>query len=391
MDNYKNIINLFLDKTKTIISQYPISFGEVSECKDGLYFSNENKGKMKDFMDIMNWTTSFFSGMALLSYQTSGDTTFLQWVNSKNNLYHAKVFVHSEDTMHDLGFLYSLHSVAIYKITGDPYSREIALKAADELAKRFVLKGGYIEAWGRMNRTIPEHLSKEEGNNHFYSESQGLAIIDCMMNLPLLYWAWSETGNPFYRDIANSHADMTAQLFIREDASVYHAYRFDPVSGKPIGGCNYCGFGNESYWARGTTWAIYGFVIAYSYTHNPVFLELSIKIAKGFIAQLTHEDSVPVWDFRLPKGQEPNKDTSAAVIAASAFFEIIKYQREVELEKYAYLILDAITDERYTNYDINVPGILKEQNGKNVYTSFGDYFYYEAICKACEIKRDLYW
>jgi unsaturated chondroitin disaccharide hydrolase len=184
---------------------------------------------------------------------------------------------------------------------------------------------------------------------------------------------------------------MTEKLFIREDNSVYHSYRFDKDSGAPVGGCNYCGFGNETYWARGTTWAIYGFIIAYSYTKKQEYLDISILLANNFIAQLTEEDPIPVWDFKLPEGEEKTKDTSAGVIAASAFLEIIKYKAEPNIEKFAHLILNATASENYTNYDVNVPGTLKEQNGRGTYTSFGDYYYLEAICKALGIKKDMYW
>lgn len=390
MEKYKKVRDLFLEKIKTIMREYPAAFPEVPACADGRYFSVENCKNAKGFLDIMNWTTSFFTGMALLAYETVNDCNYLKWVNSKNVLYHDKVFRYGEDTMHDLGFLYSLHSVALYKITGDTYSKKTALKAADELAKRFVSNGGYIKAWGRMDNTIPDYSTEEDAKCHFYTESMGLAIIDCMMNLPLMYWAWRETGNDFYRDIADCHAKATSEYFVRGDGSVYHSYRFDTENGAPLGGCNYCGYGDESWWARGTAWAVYGFAIAYSYTGNKEYIDLSVRLAKSFISQITENDPIPAWDFRLPAGEKPSKDTSAAVIACSGFFEIIKHVKEQKIEEFAYLILDTVV-EKYTNFDISIPGVLKEQNGCGVYTSFGDYFYFEAICKALKIKEDMYW
>ena len=173
------------------------------------------------FFEIGNWTTSFFTGMALLAWRETEDEHFIQQVSRLDPHYQAKVGEHSADTMHDLGFLYSLYSVAIYKLTGDPRQRELGIKAAQVMADRFVPEGGYIRAWGRMDEPDTDYA--------------GLAIIDCMMNLPLLHWASGETGDGRIKEIAIRHSEMTLAKFIREDDSVYHAFRFD-ASGRPVGG-----------------------------------------------------------------------------------------------------------------------------------------------------------
>ncbi len=382
MCTYKEAYSICVDKVRANIGKLSNELNEYKATLDGNYFK---EGNSIDFLSKWNWMTSFFTGMALLAYSSENDGRFLRWCYKHLDLYKAKVFDLEMETMHDLGFLYSPYSVAIYKLNGDTYNRRIAIKAADELAKRFVFKGNYINAWARM----------DERDNF----TVGLAIIDCMMNLPLLFWAWTETGNDFYRDIAEAHANMTLKYMIRDDFSVYHAYRFDPESGEALHGANHCGFSDESYWARGTTWAIYGFALAYSYTKKDEYLDVAIKIAEKFIDNLP-EDYVPIWDFRLPKdtpavacGVEEyqkwdktdtentkyNRDTSATAIACCGFMEILKYRENSRLEEYIDKMLNSLCSDKYFDKDINTPGILKCSNGNMTYTSFGDYYFMEAL------------
>lgn len=333
----------------------------------------------EDFFDIGNWTTSFFTGMALLSIELSGDLGLLKQVNRLADLYREKVTSRSMDTMHDLGFLYSLYSVGLFKLTGDLNHRATALKATDELTKRFVPNGGYIRAWGRM-----------DDNSGDYA---GLAIIDCMMNLPLLFWATQETGNRYYHEIAVKHADTTLAHFIRADDSVNHAFRFDRASGAPLRPDNYCGHGVDTHWARGTAWAIYGFALAYRYTHDARYLDASIRVAKKFIS-LLDEQVVPPWDFRLSPDMPPLRDTSAAAIAVCGIEEILASRpTETALAQAATTMLATLC-AHYVNHDPACAGVLREAQvgdstlpnsplykAKSVYTSWGDYYLMEALAR----------
>ena len=301
------------------------------------------------------------------------------------------------ETMHDLGFLYSLFAVYMHNLTGEEKYKTLAIKAADELAKRFNPFGNYIREWGRVDNCVPRYVDLELANDHFFQKGDGLAIIDCMMNLPLLFWASEATGNPFYKRVAICHADTTMKHFIREDFSVKHAFRFNPLTGESIGEENYCGYGVGSYWARGATWAIYGFAIAYRYTKREEYLDLSIKLCEKFVENC-EDDFVPIWDFKLPKDapatacsvKDPyrdiakaentkfNRDTSACAIAICAIKEILKHKKVESFEDYAKNATKSLI-ENYYNSDVNIPGILSEQNGWRTYTSFGDYFFMEAI------------
>ena len=336
---------------------------------DGNYFNFE-----EGFFDIDNWTSSFFTGMALLAFATTKDPHFLQQVNRLADAYRKKVFQHSMDTMHDLGFLYSLYSVAAYKLTGDPDHRRTALRAADELAKRFNPKGGYIRAWGRMDDPNADYI--------------GMTIIDCMMNLPLLFWAARETGARHYHEIAVQHADTTMRCFVRSDDSVYHSYQFDLATGAPLYGDNYCGYDVDTHWARGTPWAVYGFALAHGYTGDEKYLETSLRLARKFIACLDKE-VVPLWDFQLPPGAERLRDSSAAAVAVCGFYELLKHRPgDRLLADAAEALLGRLCSADYLDADSRCPGMLKNgqvgdevRSAQNAYTSWGDYFLMEALAR----------
>lgn len=336
------------------------------------------KGYTCDFHAIENWTASFVPGMALLAWRQTGDPLLLQNVQALAQLYHDKVFRHAENTMHDLGFLYSLYSVALFQLTGDRAHREVGLRAAEILAARFNSRGKFIRAWGRMDDTNPTHA--------------GLAIIDCMMNLPLLFWAAQETGNATLRQIAMAHADTTLRHFIRADDSVCHAFRFDPVTGAPLEEANYCGHRIGSHWARGTAWAIYGFALAHRYTREHRYRTAARRLAEKFLASLDAE-IVPVWDFRLSPGFPPLRDSSAAAIAACGLMELASAENDPGLAGHARRLLEKLCND-YLERDETCPGLLRNgqvgdetQNqgdrlgAQNVFTVWGDYFLMEALAR----------
>lgn len=361
------------NKIRQNISAIGDDLREFPGTCDGQYF--QNRDNCLKLSHIFNWTQSFFTGMAYWAYVESKDQVFLDWMHRFKQEYYDKVFETPLETMHDLGFLYIPYAVALYKLTGDEEMKKIGVKAADELAKRFDPRGGYIRAWGRMDYQIPDYVDSELAKDHFFTESKGLAIIDCMMNIPLLFWAQEVTHDKFYGRIAEVHADTTMKYFVRDDYTVCHAYRFDEETGKPVGEANYCGYGIGSYWARGTAWAIYGYMCCYKYTGNPKYLRLSVKLLEKFLEEAKGE--IPVWDFRLPEGEEPNIDTSAAAIVLSAYNELEKFTDCTHMEKEISSIYTKLMD--YVDLDMHNNGLLREQNGKKQYTSYGDYYLVEAL------------
>jgi unsaturated chondroitin disaccharide hydrolase len=260
------------------------------------------------------------------------------------------------------------------KLTNDKAHREIALAAANALYQRFNHKGNFIRAWGRLDEPAGQTY---EG----FIQTDNMAIIDCMMNLPLLYWASKESGDSKFHDAAVRQADTTLKNFVRSDDSVCHAFRFDLKTGTPLGQDNYCGYSAESYWARGATWAIYGFALSYRYTGDKKYLEASRRIAGKFISNLDDE-VVPVWDFRLPAGEPPLRDSSAAAVAVCAFQELLKHGEDPLISSTKRALLNRLCSEAYLDFNLKCRGVLKNGQigrAKNAYTSWGDYYLMEAL------------
>lgn len=364
----KRALDLCVNKTRNNIKRLADEPKAAPWAVDGNYLAHK-----EGFYEIGNWTSSFFTGMALIAWRHTEDEYFLQQTVRLAPAYRKKVFTHFTDTHHDLGFLYTLYSVALYKLTGDKEHREVGLRAAEILFQRFNQKAGFIRAWGHVGTT----------------ENDNMAIIDCMMNLPLLYWAGKESGDRKYYDAANRHAEMTIKCFIRSDDSVFHAYRFNLESGQPVGGDNFCGRSLDSHWARGTAWAIYGFALSYHYTGNKKYLDASVRLARKFNEGL-NGDTIPVWDFRLPAGERPLRDSSAGAVAACAFQELEKIgASDALIIKTKESLLENLCTDAYLNFDPACPGILRDGqigvdgpgSAQNAYMIWGDYFLMEALAR----------
>ena len=371
-------LNLCVDKIRVNIADMVKQPTTWAFAEDGDY-AKWNEG----FFEIGNWTNGFFAGMAMLAWQETGDDFFLSQLHALEPMFQAKLEgENAANTMHDIGFLYSPYAVALYKQTGERRFRDLALKAADVLSKRFIGVGGYFRAWGRMD---------ERGTDY-----DGLAIIDCLMNMPLLYWASEESGDSRYRDMAVRHTNTTLANFIRKDDSVFHSFRFHPASGAPSRGDNYCGRGVDSHWARGTTWAMYGFALAYRHTGNPRYLDASLRVTRKFISQLDDE-IVPMWDFKLDEGGPHIRDASAASIAVCALQELEQLgEADHSMLATKKALLGRVCSDDYLDFDPAIRGVQKKGEigdgvgkAKYAYTSWGDYFLMEGVAR--ELGREINW
>ena len=363
---FQRAFDLCVAKTRRNIKDLADQPKTWSNAVDGDYSTFE-----EEFFEIGNWTSSFFTGMALLAWRETEDEYFLRQTLRLAPAYREKAMVRFLDMHHDAGFLYSLYSVALYKLTGDQAHRAVGLAAAQALYQRFNHAGGFIRAWG--------HLTTTEYDN--------MAIIDCMMNLPLLYWASLESGDSKFRDAAIKQADTTLKYFVRADDSVFHAFRFDLKTGQPIGGDNYCGRGVDTHWARGTAWAIYGFALSYRYTGDKRYLDASLRLTHKFNQEL-NGDTVPAWDFRLPPGEAPMGDSSAAAIVVCGYQELEKLgAADALITKTKESLLHQLCSDAYLNFSDACRGVLRDGqvglNGpglaQNAYTSWGDYYLTEAL------------
>ncbi|WP_454191442.1 glycoside hydrolase family 88 protein [Paenibacillus sp. Marseille-Q7038] len=320
------------------------------------------------------WTAGFWPGMLWVLYEGSGEQQFRDMAEQCEN--HLDKVLDGYDRLdHDIGFMWTLTSLANYKLLGGEASRRRAFKAANYLMGRFNLKGNYIRAW---NPWTPGELNS------------GLAIIDCAMNVPLLYWASKESGDPRYAHIANAHMNTVLTHFVRLDGSVRHIVRFDPDTGEVEEYLGGQGYAPDSVWSRGNAWALYGLALAYHHTGNEAYLNASKQTAHFFLSQLP-EDSVPAWDFRAPEDTRHIKDSSAGACAASGLLLLSTLVSESERAVYRQAG-ERILESLYTNYGTGESseeeglisyGTGHYPQGQNVDVPliYGDYFYVEGLAR----------
>lgn len=368
---------------------------ERKESETGDYYSDEPGFPLSV---RWNWLTSMVTGMAPILNICTGDKKYLDWADSFAEEYDKKVSDYYTQTMHDVGFLYLPYSVHLYNITGDEKHKRTALKAATELAKRFNIDGRFIEAWDEMN----------------LEETERRMIVDALMNTPLLLWAWKETGHTFYRDVAKAHADTVIKVLVRDDWSVKHAVMFN-ADGTVKCEANNCGYANGSHWARGTAWAVYGFLCTAKYTGEEKYLDAAKKIFAKYRECLAEEGAdggvVPVWDFRLPKdmpaykcrntsddeacwdqtlveNKKYNRDSSAAAIMGCAMFNMYELTGDEEYLDFAHKTLKVLC-EKYLDEREDIPGMLKVSNGRNVYSTYGDYYFFVLLTRTLTDNKDV--
>lgn len=366
---YKDVLNKIIEKEKKNIERIGTNFpyNEV----DGIF----------RYEALEAWTNGYYSGMLWQLYFESGYEKFKEIAKEQEEMLDELIKC---DRLpgHDVGFVWLLTAGQHYKYDKNEKSQRRLLQMANNLAGRFNIKGNFIRAWNGPN-----------GESH----TIGLAIIDCMLNIPLLFWASELTGDPRFSHIAKAHADTVLKHFIDDDGAVRHICRFDAHNGEFVEALGGQGYAPDSAWSRGAGWAIYGFAMAYRYTKDKKYLNASKKVAEFFMEQVKN-DFVPAWDFRAP--DKEIKDTSAGAIAASGMLEIANFVDGDEKDKFisnAKKLLDALI-KGYSNLENGNEAILTRATANHpgnenieVGLIYADYYFVEALRKLNRDKFDLPW
>ena len=334
-------------------------------------------------IDNIEWTTGFWPGELWLAYLESDDETFAHVAGIFVESFLERIKKHIATDHHDMGFLYTPSCVSAWMIKKDAHAREAALLAADNLVSRFQEKGSFIQAWGKMGAD----------DNYRY-------IIDCLLNLPLLYWAEKETGKKIYRDIALRHTATCIANSFRSDYSSYHTFFMDKETGKPLRGETCQGYKADSSWARGQAWGVYGLALAYRHTGEKSYLDLFEKVSAYFMEKLP-EDMIPYWDLIFTEGDEPRDSSSGAIVAcgfldaADSYEKLQEYEKARKYRKDAKVLLKAIYDKcMVTPDEKGVNGLVKHgtyskkspyntcnEAGVDECVSWGDYYWMEALVR----------
>ncbi len=326
----------------------------------------------KSVGDIGWWTNGFWGGIMWMLYEITNEECYRKTaVENEEKL--DKLFLNYRMLDHDNGFKWLPTAVADYKITQSGEAKNRGILAADNLAGRFNSAGEFIRAWNDW-----------DGDD---IDRRGWAIIDCMMNLPLLYWASETTMDPRYKHVAVKHANKAMKNFVREDGSVKHIVEFDVNTGEEVTNYGGQGYKDGSSWTRGQGWGIYGFALSYRHTEDIKYLRTAEKIADYFISNIPENGLIPV-DFIQPS-DVTWEDSTAAAIAACGMIEIASFKECSDAKKYqtaAMKLLEALTDSRI-NLNKNEDDLLLKctaaYHDKNHEFSiiYGDFFYIEALCK----------
>ncbi|MDF2963253.1 MAG: glycosyl hydrolase family 88 [Paenibacillus sp.] len=329
------------------------------------------------------WTAGFWPGLLWLIYRDTKDEALQQLAESCEQQLD-QVIADYYKLDHDIGFMWTLTSVARYKLLGAEDSKRRALLAANLLAARFNVQGNYIRAWNPWR----------EGE-----QNAGWAIIDCMMNLSLLHWASGITGDPRYKHIAIRHADTVLEHFIRPDGSVNHIVIFDPETGVKLSVNGGQGYAPDSAWSRGAAWALYGMSLSYHHTGDERYKDAAKRVAHFFMSNLP-DDNVPHWDFRLPEGVTAYRDSSAGACAACGLLLLadqVSGQEAALYRKAGENILHSL----YANYGaweseeeegLILHGTSHFPEGKNIDVPliYGDYYFVEGLSRLLG-HRELFW
>lgn len=354
----------------------------------------------------VGWTTSFWAGAIWLAYELTGDEKFRDAGLSHVENFAQRVERRIDLDTHDLGFLYTLSCVLPWRSLkdeapgvpqqagpggdeGEPVraasarssaelrqlARRAALAAADHLMTRFLEPAGIIQAWGDL------HDPRERGRT----------IIDSLMNTPLLFWASEVSGDPRYAAAARRHTGQLREHILRPDGTTFHTFYWDPDTGQPLRGETEQGHADDSCWARGQAWAIYGFSINHRYTGDPSFLDAARRCADYLLAHLP-ADLVPYWDLAFTDGSGEERDSSAAAITVCGLLELASllpdgpdregYQRAAR-QILASLIDGYSTANHPDSNALLLHGVYDKPKGKGVDegTLWGDYFYLEALTR----------
>ncbi|TRN26870.1 glycoside hydrolase family 88 protein [Vibrio furnissii] len=365
----KQVLTLLRRNMVDIGDRFP---GET--CVNGYYPLTEN----------VEWTTSFWTGQMWLAWEMSGDATFREAAERQVRSFGLRIASRHDTNTHDLGFLYTLSCVAAWRLTGNRDARGFSLQAAEALLERFHEKAHIIQAWGDLSDP----------------EQAGRMIIDCNMNLPLLYWASEQTGDQRFANAAKAHVQQAARYLIRDDASSFHTYYMDVNTGEALYGNTQQGYADDSCWSRGQAWGIYGFLLSYLYTGDQTMVSLSKKLANYFLNRLP-EDSVCHWDLALVN-TDALRDSSSAAIAVCGLLELVKQlpvtdPDRAHYQQWAMNIMSSLTRHYLSREQDPTNGLLQHSvyhlssnKGVDECASWGDYFYVEALVRFTQTWK-LYW
>lgn len=335
--------------------------------------------KKWNLVDYEDWTSGFWPGVLWQLYEYTNDTVWKFKAEQYSDLLIPLSVRPAID--HDLGFQIYNSIGQGYRLTKNSAYRDVLLNTAHSLAGLFNPKVGTILSWpGMVDKMNWPHNT----------------IIDNMINLELLFWASRNGGSKELYQVALKHAETTMNHHFREDHTTYHVVVYDPVTGEKIKGVTHQGYADESLWARGQAWAIYGFTMVYRETNDPRFLDFAQQVTDVYLARLP-EDRIPYWDFDVPNILEEPRDASAAAVTASALLELSAYlsdpTKAIYYREQAEQMIHVLSSEAFQSREQNDAFLLHSTghypNGSEIDYAiiYADYYYLEALLRLHKLEN----
>lgn len=327
------------------------------------------------YVPVDDWCSGFFPGSLWYLGELTGDRSW----NKR-----AETYTETLDTAqyltwhHDVGFIIGSSYLNGYRLGGKEEYKSAVINAAKSLSTRFRPGAGVIQSW-----------NVDKG----WQSERGWAcpvIIDNMMNLEILFEASRMTGDPLYYNVAVSHANTTMAHHFRPDFSCYHVVDYDPETGAVRHRQTAQGYADESSWARGQAWALYGYTMCYRYTGNPSFLYQATKVCDMIFSDPSlPADLIPYWDYDAPGIPDEPRDASAAACTASALYELSTYLPQRGYKELADKIVASLSTPAYrAEIDTNGSFLLMHSVGSiphgheiDVPINYADYYYLEALLR----------
>ncbi|HEU5223991.1 MAG TPA: glycoside hydrolase family 88 protein [Candidatus Lumbricidophila sp.] len=375
-----------LDQAFATVRANIANFGDAypDDCTvDGTYQLRQHSAEYPHGANY-GWTTSFVPGMQWIAWEATGDVVFREAALRHADDFARRLTALEDLDHHDIGFLYSLASVAPWKVLGNETARDTALAAANHLMTRFLEPAGIIQAWGDLADP----------------SQQGRAIIDSLINMPLLTWAYEQTGEERFADAVRRHTAQLRDHIIRPDNSTFHTFYWDVVTGEPLRGATAQGAHDDSCWSRGQAWGIYGFAMAFRTSGDPSMLDAARRCTDYFLAHLPADD-VSYWDLIYRDGSDEPRDSSAAAIAVTGLRELAEVETDPARAQQATEFADRILASLIANYTpaegtsnaLLLHGVYSLPGGAGVDEGnlWGDYFYLEALMRTLNPNWRPYW
>jgi unsaturated chondroitin disaccharide hydrolase len=332
-------------------------------------------------VNYRDWTAGFWPGIEWYLYEYTKDNGWKERADRTQQT--LAPLVDSAAIDHDLGFEVFCSYGNGYRLTGNPQYKQVLLRAADTLAKLFNPKVGTILSWPRQ---VPGTDYPKRHNT----------IMDNMINLELLFWASKNGGGQRLYDMAVRHATTTMQNHFRPDYTSYHVVVYDTATGQKVKGITHQGYSDSSMWARGQSWAIYGYSMVYRETKDSKFLDFAQKVTDVYLARLP-ADLIPYWDFNDPAIPNAPRDASAACVVASALLELSTFvgdkAKATMYREKADAMLKELSSPRYQSGTTNHAFLLHSTGHKpaggeiDASIIYADYYYIEALLRAKKLKE----